>query len=167
MGYIDFSRSERAAEAEDRGLLPASRIARRLGVSSRAVAAILRPVEWHHTGCHYNETDYYDLEDAEAHLEELRGWRPDEEEAGQWAGCTVHYIEWSGTRRHPKATRRTLVECRVERRGSWFIITPPEGAAFRKRADCVGLCIIAPGETIVHNCGRHPCPGFVSSPQTI
>jgi len=38
----------------------ASALSRRFGVSTRAVAKFLEPVEWHHTGKNYKKTNYYD-----------------------------------------------------------------------------------------------------------
>lgn len=63
MSYLDdYSRSGRAQEAEDAGMRPASRVG--YGMTAKDVRAVARPSEWHHTGCRYRETDYYDVEDV-------------------------------------------------------------------------------------------------------
>lgn len=66
----DYSRSNRAAMAEEAGLLPASRITQAWcdehGISEKApfVKWLIRlgaldADEWHHTSKRYNRTDYY------------------------------------------------------------------------------------------------------------
>ena len=81
---------------------------------------------YHHTSSHYNRTDFYTIDDVE--LDELSDDRiesiicegknaskaeniPTEE---TWE-CT--FLEWSGTRKHPKATEITEVGVI---RGDWF-----------------------------------------------
>jgi hypothetical protein len=63
-GYIGWSRSRRAAEAEDRGLLPLSRLGR--GLFTRAAAEFLGPTERHHTSKYCNLTDFYDVRSVRA-----------------------------------------------------------------------------------------------------
>lgn len=53
--------SVNAVDAYDRGLLPASKIARKIGrgVTAADVAAVLNPAEWHHTSARFNKTNFY------------------------------------------------------------------------------------------------------------
>lgn len=82
---------------------------------------------WHHTSSHFNKTDFYRLDEerlAELTDEEidrllvlLKKSKTENKEPGEekWE-CA--FLEWSGTRNHPKATRR--VETGVIK-GDWFI----------------------------------------------
>jgi hypothetical protein len=63
-GYIGWSRSCRAAEAEDKGLLPLSRLGR--GLFTRAAAEFLGPTERHHTSKYCNLTDFYNVRKVKA-----------------------------------------------------------------------------------------------------
>jgi len=67
MGYINYSRSENAKDAEERGMLPASRAAKLLGVKSTEISAYAAN-EWHHTGSKYRRTDYYDVKEIAMQL---------------------------------------------------------------------------------------------------
>lgn len=58
-GYNGYSKSNNAIDAEKRGLFPASRLARELGVKTAAIQALIDAEEWHHTSKKYNETNYY------------------------------------------------------------------------------------------------------------
>ena len=58
-GYIGWSKSRRAYEAEDAGLLPLSRIGR--GPWNSAAAQIVGAAEWHHTSKFCNKTEYFDV----------------------------------------------------------------------------------------------------------
>lgn len=77
MGYIGYSRSERAAEAERQGARPMSRwtaqavreeIAEQLGIDNSDDIKLLAPFReflawdsWHHTGALYSQTDFYKI----------------------------------------------------------------------------------------------------------
>lgn len=86
--------------------------------------ACLYRSSWHHTSSRYNRTDFYSL-DVEK-IEELTNAKIDEIIADQnkekkeepkeetWK-CS--FLEWSGTRKHPKATR---IEEIGTIRGNWF-----------------------------------------------
>lgn len=80
---------------------------------------------WHHTGKHYNKTDFYSL-DTEG-IERLTDEKIDEiigsnkykkpiEPTGEKWKCA--FLEWSGTRKHPKATE--IIEEGIIK-GGWFI----------------------------------------------
>lgn len=88
----------------------------------------LKCSSWHHTSNHYNKTDFYTLdvervenltdEDLDVTIEnykldkkEKTEVKPTEEE---WE-CS--FLEWSGSRRHPKATEVTEIGII---KGEWF-----------------------------------------------
>ena len=71
-GYVGWSRSVRASEAERDGKLPLSRavkeVAKFCGITqkqARAVCLLIGRCEWHHTSKHFNATDYYDVGDID------------------------------------------------------------------------------------------------------
>lgn len=68
-GYSGYSKSNNAVDAEERGLLVASRLAawvrkaggrRYRGLTARDIEARLRYAEWHHASCKFNIVNYYD-----------------------------------------------------------------------------------------------------------
>ncbi len=85
----------------------------------------LRHSSWHHTSNHYNRTDFYSLdmswlesltdEELEAIMATSKADRQCEPLEERWK-CT--FLEWEGTRKHPKATE--ITEEGVVR-GDWFI----------------------------------------------
>jgi hypothetical protein len=67
-GYMGFSKSINALEAEEKGLFPASTIAKLTKTSADFIRDTFVPREWHHTSKHYNKTFYYSLEEVEGFL---------------------------------------------------------------------------------------------------
>lgn len=86
---------------------------------------VLRKASWHHTSSWYNATEFYDV--SIPALEALTGEdladaaerkpAPEEPKEDRWL---CEYLEWSGTRKHPKATT-----CTAEGviRGDWFFLS--------------------------------------------
>ena len=80
---------------------------------------------WHHTSNHYNKTDFYSLDiDSIAELtdekinriiEDYKEEKSEELTEEKWK-CA--FLEWSGTRKHPKATE-VIEEGTIK--GNWFI----------------------------------------------
>lgn len=58
-GYAGFSMSNNAVDAYERGIAPASKVAKPKGVTSKTVKLLVDPEEWHHTSKKYNRTDFY------------------------------------------------------------------------------------------------------------
>lgn len=151
MGYLsDYSRSERAAQAESDGRLPASRLADRIrrwfpGCAAADVASVLRRSEWHHTSARYNETDYYDLIDFAACetrrrlREQIASRKSAPVSVNRHSGVTVRWLEWGGTRKHPRATERTEVGCSVETKGTTATVTFADGRRMVKRIGARGF----------------------------
>lgn len=92
---------------------------------------------WHHTSSHYNRTDFYsvdwnkldDVADPKKmkSLRETDEWRKerkqrDRKEAEKEETWEVEYLEWSGTRKRPKATE---VQATGVIKGNWFYL--PDG----------------------------------------
>lgn len=70
-GYVGWSRSVRAAQAERDGKLPLSRavdaVAEHANVTKKKAREILKELgscEWHHTSKFFNRTEYYDVNAA-------------------------------------------------------------------------------------------------------
>lgn len=85
-GYVGWSRSRRAAEAESNGILPATRAAKAHGFkSAAALRQCVSRAEWHHTSKYCNPTDYYNVpgDIEEATWQDLGGWLPHLTRAGK------------------------------------------------------------------------------------
>lgn len=150
-GYCaDFSKSNNAVDAERSGRFPASVVAKKLGVPTEFIRR-QKPVEWHHTSSRYNATYYYDLEAAaefmetakgKAELAAVRNETADRRKAKgtTWKDITVTWIEWGGTRSHPKATERTEGGCTVvDKGGQMLTIVMSDGTTMRKGKQTRGL----------------------------
>ncbi len=159
-GYDGYSKSNNAVAAESEGRYPASTLARKLGVKTGAIRALMDPCEWHHTSKRYNTTDYYDgadllllarggtieateedwYDDPNELLTALRNWKPPKTAAKTWTGCTVTWLEWGGTRKRPAATEETADGCTIEWKGGKFCtVTFSSGATMRKGIDTRGF----------------------------
>lgn len=75
-GYSGWSKSNRAVEAEENGLLPLTRAIKAVAESAGVTRKVAReallavgPAEWHHTSKHFNRTDYYKIGAALGWLE--------------------------------------------------------------------------------------------------
>jgi hypothetical protein len=173
-GYrADYSRSNNAHEAELDGRLPATKAAKALGIPAnfiRSKCAFACGGEWHHTSKFYNATLYYDTVeiqrwiDGESYLVEELGefsrvfadWRKHankvkerKERAATHEGVIVCWLEWGGTRRHPRATKRRAEGCTVVDKGNPFVVvTLPNGSTMRKKRDCRGFEVLKDGKLI-------------------
>jgi len=79
---------------------------------------------WHHTSSHFNKTDFYKLDvdgverlTVEMIQEVISARKPKQEATGKKAFC--EYLEWSGTRKHPKAT---VCQAWGTIKGNWFYL---------------------------------------------
>ena len=77
---------------------------------------------WHHTGSYFNSTNFYSLnentiglskgniiEELNNRMEWIKQAKQEEKQAKQEENpqkCIVSYVEWEGTRKHPKAVNR-------------------------------------------------------------
>jgi hypothetical protein len=169
----DFSRSNNAHQAELDGRLPATKVAKALRLPVKFIqsnCAFACGGEYHHTSKFFNATLYYDTAEiqrwinGESYLvEELGGfvevfteWRKQENEVRErrWRpvthdGTTVCWLEWGGTRRHPRATKRRAEGCTVVDKGNPFVVvTLPNGSTMRKKRDCRGFEVFKDGKLI-------------------
>ena len=139
MGYINYSMSERAQESYERGLKPISKwtkddILSELTditgdkqevlqkASTKALRRLLTSTEWHHTGSHFNKTDFYEVNHSyveDLTLEELKQVLTVEKETVKEYKARCKYLVWSGTRKHPKATEMETVGTI---KGNWFYL---------------------------------------------
>lgn len=118
--------SNNAVEAYDDGMAPSSKIP---GIPSPLVKKYGSPSEWHHTASWFNKTDFYKIEcvrtifgledcgccepNPEA-IESLKNHKKGKKEITIYENCQVRWIEWSGSRNHPRATDCEESGCRVE-----------------------------------------------------
>lgn len=147
-GYFEFSKSNNAVAAELDGRFPASVVARKLNVPTEYIRDRIRTGEWHHCSKFYNSVNYYDLQECEEWLDSEEG-RADFDEwlaarkpksASTRIGCRVEWLEWVGTRNHPRAKQRSADGCTVIDKGGAFLeIVLPDGQVMKKKKDCRGL----------------------------
>jgi len=101
-GYSEYSKSNRALEAEESGLLPASKLHIK-GVPAGAVLALARHEEWHHTSSKYNRTRYFDRDNVADFFStddgkaRLNAWKAKQGEQTH-EGCTVQWLDWTDKR---------------------------------------------------------------------
>lgn len=131
-GYDGYRMSKRAVEAYEAGQMPMSNWTKDdiikkvseyevfteevLKRYSKSVLAeyFLKRTSWHHTGTYCNETDFYSINDDTAingtpevldeikkNLAEKR--QKEKKQVLETKKAKVSYLEWSGTRAHPKA----------------------------------------------------------------
>lgn len=148
-GYSGYSMSVRAAEAYDSGEKPMSKWSKGeiLGAAKeinpdivpalKEIRAdvlkryLLLRTSWHHTSSYANATDFYSInEDRLRSLTEdaVKEWNIERPviENEKYRG-DIDYIEWTGTRKHPKANPMRLSDVNIEERGSFYIITDDDG----------------------------------------
>lgn len=147
-GYHNFSMSNNAVEAYNRGLKPASKIK---GIPSALVKHYCTPQEWHHSSLNYNRTDFYDPIMVRA----VFGLEVSEEynvnplavaalakygvKAEVHENCNVRWLEWEGSLKNAKCTKRAATGCRVEVKGVTAYVTLPQGEIFTKRLSTRGF----------------------------
>jgi hypothetical protein len=146
-GYTGYSMSNRAVEAYEDGEMPLSKWSKQLIIDevveydhftkedlkkyTKKVLTeyFLERSSWHHTGKFCNETDFYSINSNRAEngsiddLEELKDCykkKIKKVEKLEIKKAKVKYLEWSGSRSHPKATE---VEGYAVIIGNWAYFT--------------------------------------------
>lgn len=120
-GYDNYSMSNNAVAAYQTGEKPKSKWTKKeiieelrdqsedLKVDIKALEKLpvstLREIalvqsSWHHTSSHFNRTDFYMVDASRIEEEDLKIEKKEITEKR----VRAHYLEWSGTRNHPKAT---------------------------------------------------------------
>lgn len=159
-GYSGYSMSNNAVAAYENGEKPLSNWTKKAileileseGLSNlqdlkKMSAKLLKEVclvrtSWHHTSKMYNKTDFYSVDSArvrnlsKAEIERLiaqdREYKPKEEVGIK---CRCRFLEWSGTRKHPKATE---IEEIGMIKGNWFY----RADGSKKKTDAKGFKIL-------------------------
>lgn len=149
-GYDGYSMSNNARSAYENGEMPLSKWTksaiidevRRVDPSKADALSkvnlktlkenLLENSSWHHTSKMYNRTDFYSIsEDAIENLdnETISAWAKNKETkaTGREFRGDISYIEWTGTKSHPKANNRILKDVNIEERGSFYIVTDDNG----------------------------------------
>lgn len=163
-GYHGYSKSNNAVAAEKEGRFPASVAAKKLGVKTGAIKLHLDTNEWHHTSNRYNKTMYYDIADLLLYKEggrealEAKGYDAEDIDTventyndmkaykepkadEQVYRADVEYVEWGGTRSHPKANVQNHKNIVVREKGSFYTFTLPNGTTVRKKIGSNGTSV--------------------------
>lgn len=96
---------------------------------------LLTSTGWHHTGSYYNRTNFYGID--EDYLMDLTSdmimqWdmiKPKKKQQNKpvTRKGDFFYIEWEGSRKHPRAVEQELHNVNIETRGSFYIVTDDRG----------------------------------------
>jgi hypothetical protein len=151
-GYSDdFSKSNNAINAENEGRYPASVLAKKIGVKTGAIKALVPTTEWHHSSKFYNSVDYYEEEKAIEMIDELRAWTPAKKSVKVHVGCSGSYLIWGGTRSHPRASEVTFENALVTELGDWFTLQIEGKPPLRKNRNTRGFVLLHDGERLTFN----------------
>ena len=155
-GYDGYSMSNNARAAYDAGEMPLSKWTKTSmidavraidpakavlleGVNTKTLQQhILEPRGWHHTSSMYNRTDFYGIDEelvSELTENEVASWeqisaKPAVKDAFRG---DFTYIEWTGTRSHPKANVHTLTNVNIQEKGSFYIVMDDDGKVLVKK----------------------------------
>lgn len=159
-GYSGYSMSNRAVEAYASGEKPLSKwskwdiiaqikkqypdIAQTYDfkkVSLKKLRSLLEYTSWHHCSSYCNKIDFYSLGDLSEfkeadYLKLLKKEEKEEKEEVKEVKARCIYLEWSGTRKHPKATE---IEAVGIIKGNWFF---PNDRNFKKSTTANGFKIL-------------------------
>ena len=170
-GYYGFKMSNRAAEAYENGEKPLSKWTKKAIIeqieeyieengiicpietlkkttSPVLKKLLLKRTSWHHTSYYANATDFYSvnydvLEDLTQ--EEIEAAAVVSKKAAvklnRYRG-NIDYLEWTGSRKHPKAIRHSLKNVNIEEKGSFYIVSDDGGKVLlRKKISSNGTCV--------------------------
>lgn len=168
-GYAGYSMSNRAVEAYEEGEKPLSKW--RKADIIEAVEELIEDQElinlvkkvnlatlkdkmlvyssWHHTSSMCNRTDFYkiDVEFIEnlkkEDIENMISTKPKKKEAEEnvYFG-NFKYLEWSGSRKHPKATEKTLENVKVVEKGCFYHVYKDDEFIIKKKINSNGTRLI-------------------------
>jgi hypothetical protein len=157
-GYSGYSMSNRAREAYEDGEKPLSKwtkadiIAAISEIDEEKANAfkkvklstlkntVLRYSSWHHTSSKCNKTDFYEVSEhviEEMNIEDIialaeKKEHKEENSINRFKG-TIQYLEWSGTRKHPKATKCELKDVTIEEKGCYYYVYNDTGKLLLKK----------------------------------
>jgi hypothetical protein len=150
------SKSLNARQAEREGRFPATAMVAMLrakglfaGVTSGDILAAVDTVEWHHVGRYAAEIKYFGLGDIFACRRALRARiatrRAAPKPQGQrYRGCTVTWLEWVGTRAHPRALEFTASGVEVTVKNRWATVHLVPGAELRRTDTKTKMLVAVP-----------------------
>ncbi|MFW7524385.1 hypothetical protein ACODM8_09595 [Vibrio ostreicida] len=148
-GYDGYSKSNNAIAAEEENKFTLTEISKRTKLHTKTIKKHFDPCEWHHTSSYYNKTDYYDLDEIMEELtDEIRledkALKADlkSKVATVHKGCTAKWLEWSGTRKSPKARECEAVNCTISIKGNRHTIIKPDGTKIVKMEGTKGFSYI-------------------------
>lgn len=148
-GYNGFSMSSRAVEAYENGEKPLSKW-RKIEIIEEVKELdikfniellkkckldtlkdyFLKMSSWHHTSRYCNSTDFYSLDvdfieeltskDIEKFILEGKKEKAVKQEAGPKRLANFYYLEWGGSRRHPRAYEHKLEGVYVQKKGCFY-----------------------------------------------
>ena len=159
-GYVGYSMSVRAEEAYECGEMPLSKWSKRGILAAveelrpemvKALARLnlrelhlyaLQYTSWHHTSKHPNRTDFYAINEdfvmevTLERIEEIVDQRekkettpPPERKLGD-----IYYLEWGGTKKHPKPINRVLKSVWIEEHGSQYFVYDSQGKLIKRKS---------------------------------
>lgn len=150
-GYKGYSMSNNAVEAYRSGEKPLSRWTKHDIIEAakeideekaehlkRVPLAVLKNrvleyVSWHHTSSRYNRTEFYCVSESRIErlsiddIDALSRRKPQSFSVKRYRG-TLEYLEWSGTRAHPKANKVFLKDVIIEEKGSFYRVLRDDGS---------------------------------------
>lgn len=104
---------------------------------------------WHHTSSRCNKTDFYKInvgfvenlnkEDVEQMIE-IKPKKKEAEENVYFGN--FKYLEWSGSRRHPKAAEKTLENVKVIEKGCFYHVYKDNEFIIKKKINSNGTILI-------------------------
>lgn len=108
----------------------------------------LQRSSWHHTSCRYNTTDFFSISErmldamtAEDAVELLAKDEKPAPVAPARRPGVIEWLEWSGTRRHPKATERKLDGVEIEEKGAFYLVYKGGEFVFKKKIGSNGTFV--------------------------
>ena len=144
-GILIKSDNAYRAESEDR--FPLSVLCKKLKIPTEIAPSLPWGGEWHHSSMYANEVKYYDLElveewltteDGKAAMVEAKAIHSNKDIAIH-ENQEVHWLDWYGTRKHPKCNEREAAPCRVEVKKQTATVTFPSGRKMVKRLTTEGF----------------------------
>ena len=106
------------------------------------VELVLSRSSWHHTSSYANKTDFYSIDEyaldkltderVNEAIAQSKRFKKEEPIANRYKG-TIKYLEWSGTKKHPKATECELKDVFIEEKGCFYIVTSETGTVLLKK----------------------------------
>ena len=158
-GYSGYSMSNRAVEAYNSGERPLSKWTKKdiisvIGeldprkaelFSKLSLSALKENVlvcsSWHHTSTYFNRTDFYEVDETyietitENEILELvdKNKKNKKENTSNAYKGSISYLEWLGSRKHPKAKEVCLENVNIEERGCFYYVTDDTGKELLKK----------------------------------